>query len=219
MLVALRSSSATCVAHVAPAQEAERAAGRLVVQQDVLGDRHAVDQVDVLVNGDDAVPQRVIGAAEASIGCAVRASSCRHPAGRRRPGSSAACSCRRRSRRPGRARGPASTAKSTPLQRLHAGEGLDDVARIAGSGVRSVGSSPAALAWSAENRMPRGLSALDAVPRDAVAGATCRRHLRVVRRTRRRSPWSAHGSAGPCGPAACRRSAWSPWRSCPRSPS
>ncbi len=44
------------------AQQPGTAPGGLVVQHDVFGHRHAADEIDVLVDGDDPVPERVIRA-------------------------------------------------------------------------------------------------------------------------------------------------------------
>ena len=48
-----------------PAPDDAEAVGRLVVEEEILGDRHGLHEIDVLMDRDDPLGERVVGAGEA----------------------------------------------------------------------------------------------------------------------------------------------------------
>ena len=116
-----RSSNRGCSAQRAAIDEA--AAARLAADEDVLGDRHVRDEIELLVDGRDAEPLRLVRLGQRDRR-ALESRSCRRPAPRRRTGSSAGSTCRRRSRRAGP--GIPRVDLDETSERLHAGKALAD---------------------------------------------------------------------------------------------
>ena len=156
-------------AHRAHAHDPERADRRLVGEEHVL--RHGLgrDQVDVLVDGDDAARQRIVGAAQAQRLAVQRQGA---GIGRVEPGQHLG---------QGRLAGPVLADQAVHAagahrevdapQRLHAGEGFHDASAVE----------------EARGRIGHRSQANGRAPRPA-ARATCRSPA-GLRRTRPRCPW------------------------------
>ena len=189
--------------HGAHPHHPERTHGRFVGEKDVLGHGLGRDQVDVLVDGDDAARQRIVGAAQAQ-GLAVQHQ--RAGVGRVEPGQHLG---------QGRLAGPILADEAMNLagahheidapQRLHAGKRFHDASTVEEGRIGHRRRRPAERSRTPDRLVP-SWSTICRSPADR-------------RRTRPRCPWSASGSGCPSGRPGSRPAAWSPSSSCPRSPS